>query len=47
MPAMGKILLVLRLAARDLRRHPAEAVLTLLAISAATTILTLGLVLHG
>jgi putative ABC transport system permease protein len=45
--AMGKIQLVLRLAARDLRRHPAEAVLTLLAISAATTILTLGLVLHG
>jgi putative ABC transport system permease protein len=45
--AMGKIRLVLRLAARDLWRHPAEAVLTLLAISAATTILTLGLVLHG
>ena len=47
MLAMGKIRLVLRLAARDLWRHPAEAVLTLLAISAATTILTLGLVLHG
>jgi ABC-type lipoprotein release transport system permease subunit len=46
-PAMGKIRLVFRLAARDLWRHPAEAVLTLLAISAATTILTLGLVLHG
>jgi putative ABC transport system permease protein len=45
--AMGKIRLVLRLAARDLWRHPADAVLTLLAISAATTILTLGLVLHG
>ena len=47
MLTLGKIRLVLRLAARDLRRHPAEAVLTLLAISAATTILTLGLVLHG
>jgi putative ABC transport system permease protein len=35
---MGKILLVAR---------PAEAVLILLTITAATTILTLGLVLHG
>jgi putative ABC transport system permease protein len=32
---MGKILLVTRLAAKDLRRHPAEAVLMLLAIAAA------------
>jgi putative ABC transport system permease protein len=45
--AKGKILLIGRLAAKDLRRHPAEAVLMLLAITAATTILTLGLVLHG
>ena len=47
MLALGKIRLVFRLAVRDLWRHPAEAVLTLLAISASTTILTLGLVLHG
>ncbi|HET8620089.1 MAG TPA: FtsX-like permease family protein [Acidimicrobiales bacterium] len=43
---MGRILLVARLAARDLRRRPAEAALLLLAITAATTTLTLGLVLH-
>ncbi len=44
---MGRVLLVLRLAARDLRRRPVEAGLLLLAILAATTTLTLGLVLHG
>ena len=44
---MGPVLLVFRLAARDLRRRPAEAALLLLAIMAATTTLTLGLVLHG
>jgi ABC-type lipoprotein release transport system permease subunit len=44
---MGRLVLVCRLAARDLRRHPAEAVLLLLAIMAATATLTLGLVLHG
>jgi ABC-type lipoprotein release transport system permease subunit len=44
---MGRILLVGRLAARDLRRRPAEAALLLLAIAGATTTLTLGLVLHG
>jgi putative ABC transport system permease protein len=44
---MGRILLVGRLAARDLRRRPAEAALLLLAIAAATTVLTLGLVLQG
>jgi hypothetical protein len=44
---MGRALLVCRLAARDLRRRPAEAALLLLAIVAATTTLTLGLVLHG
>jgi ABC-type lipoprotein release transport system permease subunit len=40
---MGRVLLVCRLAARDLRRRPAEAALLLLAITAATTTLTLGL----
>jgi putative ABC transport system permease protein len=44
---MGRLLLVCRLAVRDLRRRPAEAALLLLAITAATTVLTLGLVLHG
>src|SRR5918995_1931005 len=44
---MGRILLVARLAARNLRRRPAEAALLLLAITAATTVLTLGLVLRG
>jgi ABC-type lipoprotein release transport system permease subunit len=44
---VGRVLLVGRLAARNLRRRPAEAALLLLAITAATTTLTLGLVLHG
>ena len=44
---MGRVLLVVRLAARNLRRRPAEAALLLLAITAATTVLTLGLVLRG
>ncbi|HZD02307.1 MAG TPA: hypothetical protein VFA46_19590 [Actinomycetes bacterium] len=44
---MGRVLLVCRLAARDLRHRRAEAALLLLAIMAATTTLTLGLVLHG
>ena len=44
---MGRLLLVGRLAVRDLRRRPAEAVFLLLAILAGTTTLTLGLVLHG
>jgi hypothetical protein len=44
---MGRVLLVCRLAARDLRRRPAEAALLLLAITAATTTLTLGLGLRG
>jgi ABC-type lipoprotein release transport system permease subunit len=44
---MGRLLVVFRLAARDLRRRPAEAALLLLAIMAATTTLTLGLVLRG
>jgi ABC-type lipoprotein release transport system permease subunit len=44
---MGRLTLIARLAARDLRHRPAEAVLLLLAITAAATTLTLGLVLHG
>jgi putative ABC transport system permease protein len=44
---MGKVRIVGRLVARDLGRHPAQAVLLLLAITAATSILTLGLALHG
>ena len=43
---MGRILLVCRLAARDLRRRRIEAALLLLAMMAATTTLTLGLVVH-
>jgi ABC-type lipoprotein release transport system permease subunit len=43
---MGRVLLVLRLAARDLRRRPIEAALLLVAITAATTTLTVGLVLR-
>ncbi|HET6835466.1 MAG TPA: FtsX-like permease family protein [Acidimicrobiales bacterium] len=44
---MGRVLLVGRLAARNLRRRPAEAALLVLAMMAATTVLTLGLVLRG
>jgi hypothetical protein len=44
---MGRLLLVARLAARNLRRRPAEAALLLLAIMASTTMLTLGLVMRG
>jgi putative ABC transport system permease protein len=44
---MGKVLLVGRLVARDLRHRPGQAVLLLLAITAATATLTLGLALHG
>jgi putative ABC transport system permease protein len=43
---MGKILLIGRLVARDLRYRPGPAVLLVLAITAATATLTLGLVLH-
>jgi ABC-type lipoprotein release transport system permease subunit len=43
---MGRILLAGRLAVRDLRRRRIETALLLLAIMAATTTLTLGLVLH-
>jgi putative ABC transport system permease protein len=44
---MGRILLICRLVARDLRHRPTQAVLLLLAITAATATLTLGLALHG
>lgn len=44
---MGQTLLVIRLAARDIRRHKAQAVLLLLAITAATAVLALGLALQG
>jgi putative ABC transport system permease protein len=44
---MGKSLLIGRLVARDLLHRPARAVLLLLAITAATGVLSLGLVLHG
>ena len=44
---MGKLFLVCRLAARDLRRRRGEAVMLLVVLTAATTALTLGLVLHG
>jgi hypothetical protein len=44
---MGKLLLVGRLVARDLRHRWAQAALLLLAITAATATLTLGLALHG
>ena len=43
---MGRILLVVRLALRDLRRRRTEAALLLVAILAATTTLTLGLVVR-
>src|SRR5580693_1971193 len=44
---MSKIRLVGRLVGRDLRRRPGPALLLVLAITAATATLTLGLVLHG
>lgn len=44
---MGRILLIGRLAVRDLRRRPAETALLLLVITVAMATLTLGLILHG
>jgi hypothetical protein len=44
---MGRALLIGRLVGRDLRHRPAQAGLLLLAITAAMTVLTLGLALHG
>jgi ABC-type lipoprotein release transport system permease subunit len=44
---MSKILLIGRLVGRDLRRQPVPALLLVLAITAATATLAMGLVLHG
>src|SRR5690348_17880432 len=44
---MGRIRLITRLVARDLRRRRGEAVLMLVTIMAASATLTLGLILHG
>jgi putative ABC transport system permease protein len=44
---MGTALLVFRLAARDVRRHAAQAVLLVIAIAAATATLTMGIALSG
>lgn len=44
---MGRLRLIGRLAARDLRRRRAEAILLLLAFTAATATLALGLTLNG
>jgi putative ABC transport system permease protein len=44
---MGRLTLIARLIARDLQRRPGQAALLLLVIMAATTTLTLGLVLYG
>jgi putative ABC transport system permease protein len=44
---MGKVVLVCRLAVKDIRHRPAQAVLLLLAIAAGTTTLALGLSLRG
>jgi putative ABC transport system permease protein len=44
---MSRFILAGRLAARDVRRRPAQAVLMLLAITAASTVLSLALALHG
>ncbi len=44
---MGKMRLIGRLVGRDLRYRPSQAVLLLLAICAATSVLSLALALHG
>jgi hypothetical protein len=44
---MGRIVLIGRLAARDVRHRPGPAALLVLAIVAAATTLTLGLALRG
>ena len=44
---MGTVLLVFRLATRDVRRHLAQAVLLVVAIAAATATLTMGIALNG
>jgi putative ABC transport system permease protein len=44
---MGKLILVLRLAVRDIRRHFAQAALLVVAIAAAAATLTMGLAMNG
>ena len=44
---LGRTLLAVRLVAASLRRRPVEAIVTVVAIAATTTTLTLGLALHG
>jgi putative ABC transport system permease protein len=44
---MGTALLVCRLAARDVRRHAAQAILLVVAIAAAAATLTMGIALNG
>jgi len=44
---MGKVLLVYRLALRDLRQHAAQAILLVIAIAAATATLTMALSMNG
>lgn len=44
---MGRLVLVLRLAARDVRHHLAQAALLVVAIAAATATLTMALALSG
>jgi putative ABC transport system permease protein len=44
---VSKLLLICRLAMRDIRRRPAQAALLLLAITAASATLTMALALHG
>jgi putative ABC transport system permease protein len=44
---MGRLALIARLVVRDLRHRPVQAVLLLLAVTAATATLTLGLALNG
>ncbi len=43
----GQVVLISRLAARDLRRRPVEALMVLLVIAAAATTLTVALALSG
>ena len=43
----GRALLLFRLARQDIRHHPAQAVLLIVAIAAATTVLTLAFALNG
>jgi putative ABC transport system permease protein len=44
---VGRVLVVLRLVVADVRRHPAQAAMMLLAITAATATLSLGMSLRG